>query len=374
VTEPPGPSYTELIPRPDPSKLTDEAIGRATAAYRRELDAMRELLAERIQTEIQSRDQAVLALRDLTDRRIADLDAALERRLSAVATLPDQVKADRRADLNSLRELLETRLTGMDKATELVAAQIAAVSDGIDEALASGRNEFAAADTALRELVETRLTGMDKATELLAADLRAVPSSLDERIRGLHELIGERLDAMDRATDLRLRVADQLPGTVTEQIDQLRKLHEERFSSIAQQFAERDVRTNQAQQASDQALNAALQAAKELVNAQGEASSAAAVKSETSFTKQIDQIGTIISTLEKALDARITELKERIDRGEGSNSGQISVTGSPFDAGVARQAELVAAGAQQRAVMAMVISGFLLLIALASLVFAIVKK
>ena len=64
-----------------------------------------------------------------------------------------------------------------------------------------------------------------------------------------------------------------------------------------------------------------MQAAKELVGAQGEASAAAAVKSETSFTKQIDQIGTIIQTLEKALDARITELKERIDRGEGSQNG-----------------------------------------------------
>ena len=60
-----------------------------------------------------------------------------------------------------------------------------------------------------------------------------------------------------------------------------------------------------------------------VVGAQGEASAAAAVKSETSFTKQIDQIGTIIQTLEKALDARITELKERIDRGEGSSSGAV---------------------------------------------------
>ena len=70
-----------------------------------------------------------------------------------------------------------------------------------------------------------------------------------------------------------------------------------------------------------QALAAALQAAKELVGAQGEASAAAAVKSETSFTKQIDQIGTLIATLEKSLTDRITELKERIDRGEGTSSG-----------------------------------------------------
>ena len=83
--QPSGPADTELIPRPDPSKLTDEAIARATAAYRRELDAMRELLAERIQTESASRDNAIGGLRDLVDRRLTDLDAATERRLSSLA-------------------------------------------------------------------------------------------------------------------------------------------------------------------------------------------------------------------------------------------------------------------------------------------------
>ena len=54
---------------------------------------------------------------------------------------------------------------------------------------------------------------------------------------------------------------------------------------------------------------------------QNEANTVAATKSETSFTKQIDQIGTLIATLEKSLTDRITELKERIDRGEGGTSG-----------------------------------------------------
>jgi hypothetical protein len=41
----------------------------------------------------------------------------------------------------------------------------------------------------------------------------------------------------------------------------------------------------------------------------------------TCNTKQIDQIGTLINTLEKSLTDRITELKERIDRGEGQTTG-----------------------------------------------------
>ena len=151
---------------------------------------------------------------------------------------------------------------------------------------------------------------------------------LREGIDNLKEIVYTRLDAMDHATDLRLEMFRKLPSEIDAKVEHLNELtvsrfnlESEKFKGIAQQFHERDVRTTQASGAADDALKAALQAAKELVGAQGEASAAAAVKSETSFTKQIDQIGTIIQTLEKALDARITELKERIDRGEGTVSG-----------------------------------------------------
>lgn len=151
---------------------------------------------------------------------------------------------------------------------------------------------------------------------------------LDRTVNGLHEWVegqlsirDERLHAIDRATDLRMDALPNISSEIDAKVKHLQELFNERFSSVNQQFVERDVRSDQQAAASAQALAAALQAAKELVGAQGEASAAAAVKSETSFTKQIDQIGTIIQTLEKALDARITELKERIDRGEGSDKG-----------------------------------------------------
>lgn len=152
----------------------------------------------------------------------------------------------------------------------------------------------------LREILETRLDGMDRATELASAHVTGVRKEI-EQIRGrlreetatqveqLRELLETRLDGMDRA--------------------------------IALQFTERDVRAEQAAESAPQALGSALSAQKELVAQQNDANSAATAKAEASFTKQIDQIGTIIQTMEKATDARITELKERIDRGEGSTAG-----------------------------------------------------
>jgi len=143
----------------------------------------------------------------------------------------------------------------------------------------------------------------------------------EAKLKGIQDVFEGKIVAINDATQLRLESVAGIPDSIKSEISHHEDLQIERFQSIAQQFNERDIRTEQAGKASTEALAAALQAAKELVGAQGEASAAAAIKSETSFTKQIDQIGTIIQTLEKALDARITELKERIDRGEGSTTG-----------------------------------------------------
>jgi hypothetical protein len=186
--------------------------------------------------------------------------------------------------------------------------------------------------TALREIIETRLQGMDRATELAntqPAVIRAEIEQTRDRLREettadvgqLRELLQTRLDGMDRAIRLHAEIIDRVPAERDMAIKHLAELHDEKFASIALQFAERDVRSEQATEGAKQALDAALLAQKELVAQQNEANSAAAAKAEASFTKQIDQIGTIIQTLEKALDSRITELKERIDRGEGSTAG-----------------------------------------------------
>jgi hypothetical protein len=202
--------------------------------------------------------------------------------------IPDPTKLTTeqlRRELATLREILETRLDAMDRATELTATQAAVIGQQIEQTRDRLRDETAADVRQLRELLETRLDGMDRAIRLHAEIIDRVPAERDMAIKHLAEL------------------------------------HDEKFASIALQFAERDVRSEQATEGAKQALDAALLAQKELVAQQNEANSAAAAKAEASFTKQIDQIGTIIQTLEKALDARITELKERIDRGEGSNAG-----------------------------------------------------
>jgi hypothetical protein len=140
-------------------------------------------------------------------------------------------------------------------------------------------------------------------------------------VSALREILQARLDGMDRATVVLSETVNRTPTAIQIAVDHLKELHDERFASVDQRFDERDVRTDQAAKASKEALDAALLAAKELVSQQNEANAAAADKAEQSTIKQIDQIGIRIDTMQKALDDRLTELKERIDRGEGSGSG-----------------------------------------------------
>jgi hypothetical protein len=167
---------------------------------------------------------------------------------------PTKLTTDQlRRELGTLREILETRLTGMDRATDLVSAQANVLRAELEQIRTRLREEMAAEITQLRELLEARLDGMDRSTEI--------------------------------------------------------------------QFSERDLRVEQAAESAGLALAAALSGQKELVAQQNEANSTAAAKAEANFTKQIDQIGTIMQAQEKATDARITALKERLDRGEGSAAG-----------------------------------------------------
>jgi hypothetical protein len=97
---------------------------------------------------------------------------------------------------------------------------------------------------------------------------------------------------------------------VAEQLKAMSSISEERLKGIELQFTERDVRTEQAAKAGKDALDAALKSQKELVAQQNEANRAEAAKTESNFAKLIE-----------AQSARTDELKERIDRGEGSTAG-----------------------------------------------------
>lgn len=205
--------------------------------------------------------------------------------------------------------------------TTTVASTHSHNSDPTDLTTKAIEREFSIVQRDLQAVKESIQNDLENRKENRQRESDFQEKLFSTKVEGIQNSFEVQIKAINDATNLRLAAIHEIPDSITKEISHHEDLQKERFAGITQQFNERDIRTAQAQEASAQALAAALQAAKELVGAQGEASAAAAVKSETSFTKQIDQIGTIIQTLEKALDARITELKERIDRGEGNSSG-----------------------------------------------------
>ncbi len=199
---------------------------------------------------------------------------------------------------------------------------------------------------ALKEVIFTRIDGMDLAIKLANETITRVPSDADKQIQHLkellevriyanekdHEQIKEiletRLNGMDRALDLLQELSNKLPAKIDEKINSLHQVHDEKFNSIQTQFRERDVRTEQSSKDSKVAVDAALQAAKEAVGEQNKSSALAIAKSETSTMKQIDQIMQLIQNGNKAVDDKIGDVKERLTRIEGRGEGIIKQEGT----------------------------------------------
>jgi hypothetical protein len=193
-----------------------------------------------------------------------------------------QAKDDLRRELVSVKEILEARI-GRNEVT-------------IREGATQRQIDIANSVNSLEALLTQRIAGLEKIMKILDGVINQGPEQSDA--------LRERLQ-----TDIKIAV------------EGLRQLHEERFNAIQQQFTERDTRGEQDKKSSKEALDAALLAQKESVSQQNDANTTAATKTETNFTKQIDLVGTQITALDKSLTDRISELKERIDRGEGSDRG-----------------------------------------------------
>jgi uncharacterized protein (UPF0335 family) len=170
-----------------------------------------------------------------------------------------------------------------------------------------------------------RIESVIQRLNTLADEIKSVYSECLEQtgmaVDHLRGFITARLDGMDKAITLLQDIFDRVPRLTDEKIAALRSLHEERLASIQVQFRERDVRTEQTSKDSKVAVDAALQAAKEAVGEQNKSSALAIAKSETSTTKQIDQLVAQIASQTKNFDDKIGDVKERLTRIEGGAVG-----------------------------------------------------
>jgi hypothetical protein len=88
---------------------------------------------------------------------------------------------------------------------------------------------------ALKELLETRLTAMDKAIRVAHEDLTRVPTDVQERIANLKELHAEKFLAIDKELSDRAALRDEKFAGVQKQFDErdIRSQHSEAAATTA---------------------------------------------------------------------------------------------------------------------------------------------
>jgi hypothetical protein len=168
--------------------------------------------------------------------------------------------------------------------------------------------------TYTQQLLETRLDGMDKATDLRLISIMNMPAEIAKDVLGLRELVRERLADIDHQ---QVAQREWLLGEISRVAD----VSAERFLAIGTRFDERDERTRQAALESRISLDAALAAAKEAVGQQNESNTRAIQVAGEAVQKQIDALTVLMSSSIASLEIRIRELKERLDKGEGTKQG-----------------------------------------------------
>jgi len=153
----------------------------------------------------------------------------------------------------------------------------------------------------------------------------ALKELLIAKIDSVEAVIATRLHANDKAIDLFRESADRFPKMIAICATQQQLLYDEKFKGIQVQFIERDTRTEQAAATTAKAVDAALAAQKEAALEQNRSFEAKITKSETAFTKQLDQLSTLMSAGTKASDEKISDLKDRLtiieSHGLGSRQG-----------------------------------------------------
>ncbi len=171
----------------------------------------------------------------------------------------------------------------------------------------------------LKEVIFTRLDGMDRAISLFNENITRVPTDVDRQVGTLKELLE--------------KVNVEKFNALGKQIVFAIEAYGEKFSAVDHQL--KSVETYRVEQKQDTkaAVDAALAAAKEAVKEQTQASERAIAKSEAFTTKQIDAISEIIRTTVKGLDEKIDDLKTRVTAGDSQGKGAGVAVGYMIGAG-----------------------------------------
>lgn len=148
---------------------------------------------------------------------------------------------------------------------------------------------------------------------------------LYREISALREALLGQMQGTDRLIAYVATHVDKLPSVVDEKLREAQSLNSEKFRSIDKQLEGRDKRDEQTAKDSKTAIDAALLAAKSLVDQQNNSNTAAINKNEANTAKLIEQLQTLLQVNNSAADGKISDLKDRMTLVEGKSVGSQEV-------------------------------------------------
>ena len=264
----------DLVPRPDPTKLTTEAVERAASVFRRELQSLRETIETRLDAADQDRSRLWEGLRNLP---------------GLYETSRTHLKEELIQRDEHTREVITQRLNDLDVAARVAAEHIEKMPPDLArdfrKAMHAEREYIESEIGALRDTLEQRLGGMDIATRVLADSVSKFPTDIDRSAGGTRELLRGEIERV---------------GDVTQ----------EKFAAVDALFASNAL-----------ALAAALAAQEKAVAAQNESNTLAISKSETSTKETIAANLATARTGLESLTSTVTDIKDRLVRIESVGVG-----------------------------------------------------
>jgi hypothetical protein len=171
-------------------------------------------------------------------------------------------------------------------------------------------------------------------TVLTTAQSNQLREDLRREIANLREIMAVRLDSMDKATALLESHVVACPSIqdIERLFDSSRALYIEKFDGISLRFTERDIRTQQADDASKlllqqaalsqkTAIDAAFLANEKSAAAIAEANDKAIAKSEAATKEKIDGLQALLTGSINDIRGQLSIINSRLDRGESVSRG-----------------------------------------------------
>lgn len=179
------------------------------------------------------------------------------------------------------------------------------------EAIRRTNSDVSDVDRLCRERQDTvNSASMERNAEVhkaLAMAMDSVDGRITLSITASMGPVEEKFNGYNKAIELLQARSDSQPPVVTvaSAVDHLRELTEAQIANVK-------ILIDKTGELNNTALQAAFAAAKEAVGAAQIASATANTKMETNFTKQLDATGLLISTMEKALNGKIEDVKSQV--------------------------------------------------------------